>query len=73
MRSAPDEWTKPGLTPALLSLFEVAEDVGNVRNQGGFDPADVNEAQAAMKVADEVLAKYPTQPRIDPGRGRGIP
>ncbi|MEQ7920198.1 hypothetical protein ABQX22_13470 [Xanthomonas sp. WHRI 1810A] len=26
---------------------------------GGFDPAYVNDAQAAMKVADEVLAKYP--------------
>ena len=26
---------------------------------GGFDPAYVNEAQAAMKVADEALAKYP--------------
>lgn len=27
---------------------------------GGFDPAYVNEAQAAMKVADAALAKYPT-------------
>jgi hypothetical protein len=26
---------------------------------GGFDPAYVNDAQAAMKVADAVLAKYP--------------
>jgi hypothetical protein len=26
---------------------------------GGFDPAYVNDAQAAMKVADDVLAKYP--------------
>nr|WP_256665322.1 hypothetical protein [Pseudomonas sp. SLFW] len=26
---------------------------------GGFDPAYVNDAQAAMKVADEVLTKYP--------------
>lgn len=26
---------------------------------GGFDPAYVNDAQAAIKVADEVLAKYP--------------
>ncbi|MFP3924606.1 hypothetical protein [Pseudomonas sp. W5-36] len=26
---------------------------------GGFDPAYVNDAQEAMKVADEVLAKYP--------------
>jgi hypothetical protein len=26
---------------------------------GGFDPAYVNDAQAAMKNADEVLAKYP--------------
>ncbi|TDV54427.1 hypothetical protein EC919_104163 [Pseudomonas graminis] len=26
---------------------------------GGFDPAYVNDAQAAMKVADEFLAKYP--------------
>lgn len=26
---------------------------------GGFDPAYVNDAQAAMKVADGVLAKYP--------------
>lgn len=27
---------------------------------GGFDPAYVNDAQAAMKVADEALAKFPT-------------
>lgn len=27
--------------------------------RGGFDPAYVNDAQAAMKVADDVLAKYP--------------
>ncbi|SDG90256.1 hypothetical protein [Pseudomonas abietaniphila] len=27
---------------------------------GGFDPAYVNDAQAAMKVADAVLAKYPS-------------
>lgn len=26
---------------------------------GGFDPAYVNDAQAAMKVADEALSKYP--------------
>lgn len=27
---------------------------------GGFDPAYVNDAQAAMKIADEVLANFPT-------------
>lgn len=27
--------------------------------RGGFDPAYVDDAQAAMKVADDVLAKYP--------------
>ena len=27
---------------------------------GGFDPACVNDAQAAMKVADAVVAKYPS-------------
>jgi hypothetical protein len=26
---------------------------------GGFDPAYVNDAQAAMKIADAALAKYP--------------
>jgi hypothetical protein len=32
---------------------------GTIHCAGGFDPAYVNDAQAAMKVADDVLAKYP--------------
>ncbi|WP_296187804.1 hypothetical protein [Pseudomonas sp. UBA1879] len=34
---------------------------------GGFDPAYVNDAQAAMTVADQVLAKYPPLDRAAPG------
>jgi hypothetical protein len=38
---------------------------------GGFDPAYVNDAQVAMKLADEVLAKYPPLNPHRPRRLRG--
>jgi hypothetical protein len=48
------------LTAALkLSREELRACQAVIHLRGGFDPAYVNDAQAAMKVADDVLTKYP--------------
>ncbi len=48
------------LTTALkLNRENLRACQATIHYAGGFDPAYVNDAQAAMKVADEVLAKYP--------------
>lgn len=48
------------LTAALkLNRENLRACQATIHYAGGFDPAYVNDAQAAMKVADEVLAKYP--------------
>ncbi|RYG57950.1 MAG: hypothetical protein EON56_01155 [Alphaproteobacteria bacterium] len=48
------------LTEALkLNRENLRACQATIHYAGGFDPAYVNDAQAAMKVADEVLAKYP--------------
>ena len=48
------------LTAALkLSRENLRACQATIHYAGGFDPAYVNDAQAAMKVADDVLAKYP--------------
>lgn len=48
------------LTAALkLNRENLRACQATIHYAGGFDPAYVNEAQVAMKVADEVLAKYP--------------
>lgn len=48
------------LTAALqLTRENLRACQATIHYAGGFDPAYVNDAQAAMKVADEVLAKYP--------------
>ncbi|MGE6387326.1 hypothetical protein ACQKEN_16880 [Pseudomonas sp. NPDC078416] len=48
------------LTAALkLNRENLRACQATIHYAGGFDPAYVNDAQAAMKVADAVLAKYP--------------
>lgn len=48
------------LTAALkLNRENLRACQATIHYAGGFDPAYVNDAQAAMKVAAEVLAKYP--------------
>jgi hypothetical protein len=48
------------LTAALkLNLENLRACQATIHLCGGFDPAYVNDAQAAMKVADTVLSKYP--------------
>lgn len=48
------------LTAALkLTLENLRACQATIHYAGGFDPAYVNDAQAAMKVAHEALAKYP--------------
>jgi hypothetical protein len=48
------------LTAALkLNRENLRACQATIHYAGGFDPAYVNDAQAAMKNADEVLAKYP--------------
>jgi 7-keto-8-aminopelargonate synthetase-like enzyme len=51
---------REALTAALkLTRENLRACQATIHYAGGFDPAYVNDAQAAMKVADEVLAKYP--------------
>jgi hypothetical protein len=48
------------LTAALrLNRENLRACQATIHLRGGFDPAYVNDAQAAMKVADDVLATYP--------------
>ena len=48
------------LTAALkLTRENLRACQATIHYAGGFDPAYVNDAQAAMKVADDVMAKYP--------------
>jgi hypothetical protein len=51
---------REGLTAALkLNRENLRACQATIHLCGGFDPAYVNDAQAAMRVADDVLAKYP--------------
>jgi hypothetical protein len=51
---------REALTAALKLTHEnLRACQATIHYAGGFDPAYVDDAQAAMKVADEVLAKYP--------------
>ncbi|WP_296261406.1 MULTISPECIES: hypothetical protein [unclassified Pseudomonas] len=48
------------LTAALkLTRENLRACQATIHYAGGFDPAYVNDAQAAMKIADEALTKYP--------------
>ncbi len=56
----PEGEMRDALTAALkLTRENLRACQATIHYAGGFDPAYVNDAQAAMKVADEVLAKYP--------------
>jgi 7-keto-8-aminopelargonate synthetase-like enzyme len=51
---------REALTAALrLTRENLRACQATIHYAGGFDPAYVNDAQTAMKFADEVLAKYP--------------
>ncbi|MFK3794792.1 hypothetical protein [Pseudomonas sp. NPDC088444] len=51
--------SREALTAALkLTRENLRACQATIHLHGGFDPAYVNDAQAAMKVADEALAKY---------------
>jgi hypothetical protein len=59
---------REGLTAALkLNRENLRACQATIHLCGGFDPAYVNDAQAAMTVADQVLAKYPPLDRAAPG------